>query len=136
MNGFLIDTHVWYWLLGAMEANLLTSDRDLLEAAAERGELHLSAMSIWETAQKQASGRLLVSVESLMEQSFANRGIHLIDLSTSVLISANRLPGVVHGDPVDRILAATAREHGLTLVTHDIELRRYAKQGHLRVHKV
>ncbi len=136
MSGFLLDTHVWYWLLGAVERDLKTQDRDLLEAAARKQTLHLSAMSLWETAQKEASGKLRVSTEELMEQSFSPNSIHVLELSTSILIAANRLPGTIHGDPVDRILVATGRQLDLTLVTHDTELLRYAKQGHLRVHKV
>jgi predicted nucleic acid-binding protein len=32
-------------------------------------------------------------------------------------------------------LVATAREHGLTLITRDKALLRYAKQGHLNARK-
>lgn len=138
MNGYLLDTHVWYWLLGALDVVLKPADRDLLETASKRRSLFLSAMSVWETAQKESSGRLqaLPGIEALMARSFTDGSIQLVEASVEILIAANRLPGVVHGDPVDSILVATARVHDLTLVTHDTELRRYAKQGHLRVHKV
>lgn len=136
MNGLLLDTHVWFWTLGAVENSLRDADRERIEAAARSKTLYLSAMSIWETAQKEASGRLGISVEMLIAASVTEGSVRLIDISVAVLIAANRLPGKIHGDPVDRLLAATARDLDLTLVTHDKELIRYGHQGHLRVHKV
>lgn len=37
----------------------------------------------------------------------------------------------LHGDPADRIIAATARAFGQTLITRDGELLPYAKAGYL-----
>lgn len=42
MSGYLLDTHVWLWLLGASERELRTPDRELIETASKRGELDLS----------------------------------------------------------------------------------------------
>jgi PIN domain nuclease of toxin-antitoxin system len=36
-------------------------------------------------------------------------------------------------DPADRIIAATARDHGATLMTRDRALLAYGEQGHIRV---
>jgi len=41
------------------------------------------------------------------------------------------LPGSLHRDPADRIIAATAREYGHTVITRDRALLDYARQGHL-----
>jgi PIN domain nuclease of toxin-antitoxin system len=41
------------------------------------------------------------------------------------------LPGKFPKDPADRIIAATAREHGYTVVTRDRALLDYAEQGYL-----
>ena len=37
------------------------------------------------------------------------------------------LPGSFHPDPADRLLVATARVHGLTLLTADKRILRYSK---------
>ncbi len=50
-----------------------------------------------------------------------------------IALKASLLPGELHGDPADRLLAATARKLNLTLVTRDRALRAYADQGHLSV---
>jgi len=46
------------------------------------------------------------------------------------------VPGNMHRDPSDRILVATAREHGLTLLTRDRDLLAYRRKGHLNVLKL
>jgi PIN domain nuclease of toxin-antitoxin system len=60
-------------------------------------------------------------------------GVQLADISPDVLISSSFLPGVPPNDPADRILAATAREHGYQLVTRDRLLLAYGEQGHIRM---
>jgi PIN domain nuclease of toxin-antitoxin system len=48
------------------------------------------------------------------------------------MIETVHLPGDVHGDPADRMLAATARVLGATLVTKDHRLIQYSKLRHVR----
>jgi PIN domain nuclease of toxin-antitoxin system len=43
------------------------------------------------------------------------------------------LPGQPPADPADRILVATARELGATLITRNRALIDYGEQGHLAV---
>jgi PIN domain nuclease of toxin-antitoxin system len=138
MNGYLLDTHVWFWLLGATEKTLDATSRELLETASQQRRLFLSAISVWEAAQKARGNKppITVRVEDLLAASVDDGSIQLLPLSVEVLIGSHRLPGEIHGDPADRMLVATARLQGLTLVTHDTGLRQYAKQGHMKVHKV
>jgi len=42
-----------------------------------------------------------------------------LDVDHRVAIKAYKLPGRFHNDPADRMLVATARIHGLTLMTAD-----------------
>jgi PIN domain nuclease of toxin-antitoxin system len=59
-----------------------------------------------------------------------------VPVSPWILIESVRLPGKLHRDPADRILAATARENGLTLLTRDDALLEYAAEGHLAARKL
>ena len=54
-------------------------------------------------------------------------------MSPDVLVASSFLPGKPPGDPADRIIAATARDLGATLITRDRALLGYGKQGHLSV---
>jgi PIN domain nuclease of toxin-antitoxin system len=71
------------------------------------------------------------------ERWFANLfdfpGVQLADMSPDLLISSSYLPGQPPNDPADRILAATARELGATLITRDRALIDYGMQGHVAV---
>jgi PIN domain nuclease of toxin-antitoxin system len=53
-------------------------------------------------------------------------------LTPEIAIESSHLPGDMHGDPADRILAATARILGATLLTKDQRLIEYSRQHYLR----
>ncbi len=50
-----------------------------------------------------------------------------------LLIASSFLPGDPPRDPADRIIAATARDLGATLITRDRSLLDYGAQGHMKV---
>jgi PIN domain nuclease of toxin-antitoxin system len=50
-------------------------------------------------------------------------------LSPDILIASSFLPGEPPRDPADRILLATARELGATLITRDRLLLKYGENG-------
>jgi len=54
-------------------------------------------------------------------------------MPAELLIDSQSLPGDIHKDPYDRIIAATAREYGYTVVTRDRALLDYGKAGYLSV---
>ena len=53
-------------------------------------------------------------------------------MGPEVLIASSFLPDTPPRDPVDRILAATAREYGYRLMTRDRPLLDYATQEHVQ----
>ena len=56
--------------------------------------------------------------------------VHLAELSPDILMASSFLPGKPPRDPADRILLATARDLGATLVTRDRLLLKYGEDGH------
>jgi PIN domain nuclease of toxin-antitoxin system len=60
-------------------------------------------------------------------------GMQLCELTEEVLMASSFLPGRFHRDPADRIIAATAREFGFTVMTRDKALLDYGREGHLSV---
>ena len=65
------------------------------------------------------------------EQALKAPGLSIIDLSARMAIEASYLPGKFHGDPIDRMLVATARVKNLTLATRDEKILAYSEQGYL-----
>jgi PIN domain nuclease of toxin-antitoxin system len=129
----LLDTHAWVWLVRG-EGRIPKDILELMFAAAGAGSLFLSVMSIWELSLLDAKGRISLNVPCLtwVQTALDRSGALTVPLTSEVAVSCHQLPGQLHSDPVDRILVATARIEGLTLVTRDRAILDYAAQGHVR----
>ncbi len=77
--------------------------------------------------------QLLIRPERWFANLFDVPGVELAEMSPDLLIASSYLPGSPPRDPTDRIIAATARELGATLMTRDRALLQYGKQGHVAV---
>ncbi|MBT7065891.1 MAG: type II toxin-antitoxin system VapC family toxin [Verrucomicrobia bacterium] len=130
----VLDTHIWVWLLeGATQLKPVVRRR--IEAAARADNLLVSAISVWEVAMLEAKGRLIFEQDcnAWVKDALSAPGISLVPLAPEIAVSSTRLPGDFHGDPADRMIVATARAHGHTLVTADGGILAYATSGNLRV---
>lgn len=130
----LLDTHVWLWFVAGEAARLGARIPAQLERAATRGTLRISAIAIWEVGMLIAKGRLQIA--DLPRWILASRqvpGIRVEPIDDAAALESAALPGPLHGDPADRLMVATARALGATLVTCDAELIAYGAQGHVRV---
>jgi PIN domain nuclease of toxin-antitoxin system len=67
----------------------------------------------------------------LFDEVVMTDGVQIESLTPHILIESSFLPGRLHRDPADRILVATARSQGLTLVTRDHFILDYAEQGYV-----
>ena len=137
MKGLLLDTHIWLWVQKGDAGKLSRSFIQELEDRQRESQLFLSAISVLEIARLVAFNgySLGQSVDSFVEEASTDGGLQLLDLSPRILIDSTRLPGEFNRDPSDRLLAATARAHGLTLITQDKPMLNYAKAGHLNARK-
>jgi PIN domain nuclease of toxin-antitoxin system len=117
-------------------ARLKAAAAETLKTASEGGGItYISPISAWEVGMLASRGRLqlLIRPERWFANLFEAPEVRLADLSPDLLIASSYLPGKPPNDPTDRILAATARELGATLVTRDQALLRYGEQGHVAV---
>jgi PIN domain nuclease of toxin-antitoxin system len=105
-----------------------------IEAAGRAGAVLVSPVSAWEVGLLAARGRLPLSLEPRLwfDTFLARPGMRLAPLTPSAALLSAFLPGDLHADPADRLLAATARELGAPLVTRDARLLAYAAAGHMR----
>lgn len=126
----LLDTCAAVWLLNGdpMSGESLKAIRE----AAIRGGVLVSPVSAWEAGLLAARGVVFrPSPHAWFESLLGLAGVRLAPLSPRAAIESSFLPGRMHGDPADRMLAATARELGARLVTRDKRLLAYARLGHL-----
>lgn len=134
----LLDTHVWLWFALGDAEHLTKSVRKKIEDAAHGGRLAVSVISVWEIGMLEAKGRIALGLpcEKWVAIALALPGLRLIGLDPEIAIASSRLPGTIHGDPADRILAATARARDAVLATADERLLEYGKAGLMRVLEV
>ena len=74
-----------------------------------------------------------MDIRTWVRTALTKPGISLAQLTPEIAIESSHLPGELHGDPADRILAATARVIGATLLTKDRRLIEYSRRHYLRV---
>jgi PIN domain nuclease of toxin-antitoxin system len=119
----LLDTHAAIWL--TIDEGLGKQSQRLINKALADDGLAISAISFWELAML-VEKRRLRSVKSPGERrlEMLSQGIRELPLTGDIAILAEELDGL-HGDPADRIIAATAITHSATLVTADANLLRW-----------
>jgi PIN domain nuclease of toxin-antitoxin system len=115
----LLDTHVAIWFLED-PAQLAGEARAVIEDA--ENVVHLSAVSVWETAIKQAAGR--IAMPEALDRGAARVGFTELAVTWQHGRVAAALPSV-HRDPFDRMLVAQAQTEDLVLLTRDADVRRY-----------
>ena len=130
----LLDTCATIWLMDGAPMSLAA--REAIQAAQRaHAGVFVSPITAWEIGMLVAKGRIQLSrspqvwFETLLELP----GVRLAALSPTVLIASSALPGIPPSDLADRMIAATARAFGFTLITRDGELTPYAEAGHVSV---
>lgn len=124
---YLLDTHVWLWaVLG--HARLGAMAKRVLAGVGDGEPVGLAAISLKEAAWVLARGRLAIKQDpsawaAWLRDAAAAPGLDVLPLTVEVAIESERFPDDFPSDPADRLIAATARLHDLTLLTADRALR-------------
>ena len=122
----ILDTHAWLWWVDE-SAQLSKKAKATIERAQAHDDLWLSYISIWEVAKKVEKKQLVLDrpIDQWLDTATTVRGLHLWELTRSILVDACQLPPPFHGDPADQMIAATARHYGATVITKDQKIRDY-----------
>lgn len=119
MTLVVLDTHAVQWL--AAEPHRLS--RPAMAAVSAADSLAVSAISWYELAWLAHRGKIsaVVPIRSWLED--LARDIRTIGVTPAIADTAAQLPSSFPGDPADRLIFATAIEHGARLITKDRRLR-------------
>lgn len=130
MQPLLLDTHAAIWI--TRNEPLAPRATEAVNAAHQAaGTVFVSAITAWEVGLLVARNRLklLMTPQRWFARLLDVPGISLAELSPDILIASSFLPGEPPRDPADRILLATARDLGATLITRDRLLLKYGEDG-------
>lgn len=133
----LLDTCAVIWLAaGSFMSEVAVTA--IVAAGLERN-VYVSPASAWEIgllARPKTDGtalRFMPDPKAWFTKFMAGPGIRLAPLTPEIAIDSSHLPGTLHGDPADRLIIATARHVGATIVTRDRRIVAYADEGHIHV---
>lgn len=125
MAAVLLDTHVVHWW-SAEPKRVSAPAREALE---EADELVVSAISWYELAWLAKHERITVTVPIRSWLQGLAAQVRTIGVTPAIADTAVALPSSFPGDPADRLIYATAIEHGLKLVTKDRAIRDHDRLG-------
>lgn len=130
----VLDTHVWIW---TADADRRIGPRTRLLLLRHEAQLRLSALSIFEVAALHACGRLRLTLppEQWVREALDVPGVRVAEVTPSIAVDAGAIPRSALGDPIGRLLVATARQLDAVLVTADERILEYASESRaVRVH--
>jgi len=119
---YILDTHVLLWLIFDSD-KLSEPARQVLSNSFARK--YVCASSLWEVSIKNRIGK--IPLPEGMQGIFSalrTRGFGIIGLDYLHIEAYNALP-LIHRDPFDGIIVATALVENMTIITADENIQKY-----------
>lgn len=119
MSTVILDSHVLHWW-SAEPDRMSPAAR---EAIADADDLAVADISWFELAWLAQHERIVLTIPILAWLQQLAAQVRTMPVTPAVAQTAVNLPSSFPGDPADRLIYATAIEHGWPLITKDQRLR-------------
>ena len=119
----LLDTHIWFWWV-SQDGRL--SNRLQALISEFDGRVAVSAASVYELTVLAMRKRIFLNreLDDWIDRATQGVEIDIIAINDTIAQQAGLLP-YVHGDPLDRIIIATALHYSTSLVSLDTKFPGY-----------
>ena len=133
----LLDTHVLIWSLSDFE-NLSDQTKEIIDIAKNQQKLLVSSISLWEIAMLKSKRRINIykPIKEFLKSIVEIEGIKIVDITYDIAADSTLLLDNFHGDPADRIIAATAINKEAVLLTRDRQILEWAALGNIKAVEV
>ena len=122
MSGYFLDTHTAIWFFDDNAALSSTADQIISDGT---NRIYMSMASAWELAIKISIGKLNFADRTAGFLRLAETcEMNIIPIKPKHLTVLETLP-LIHRDPFDRLIIATALAEQLTIITADENIARY-----------
>ena len=120
----VLDTHALIYD-ALTPARLSARARKAIALAHTDRELACSDISLWEIVILIARKRLnpVIDARQFLDDMIAARHVRVLPITAEIAV-LSQSDIFSHGDPADRLIAATARLHRAALITSDAKLRK------------
>ncbi len=121
----LLDTHAWVWWVQA-DPRLDRRTVEALDSLPADDRPLVCDISLWEVAMLVALGRLTLGepLESWLDAAADPRSVRVLPVTPAIAAEVAQLPDTFHRDPADRLIVASCRVLGCSLVTRDRAITR------------
>ena len=128
-RGVLLDTHALLWLAAGTDLSRAAVDR--IETAILARQCYVSAVTAWELGflERRKSVSFAMPLDVWWPRTVALTQLIVLPMNDVIAIRSSRLGEWTHQDLADRLLAATAFEYELTLMTRDAKLMELGRLG-------
>ena len=112
----LLDTCAIIWLTN-LDGELSQEARSVI---SEADCIFISSISGWELGNfiQKKKLALPLPVHEWLDKVLRDKNISVLNVDLDIACSANNLP-LIHRDPADRLIIATALKHNLSIITKD-----------------
>jgi PIN domain nuclease of toxin-antitoxin system len=119
----LLDTHVVVWLMTAPD-RISKAAAEAIAVAGVKGERPaVSSATVFEIAYGASRGRIRLNVTGKAYLDRLRGSFILLPMTEEIALRAATLEDPFHGDPMDRIIVATAIVEDCVLLTVDGRIR-------------